>query len=86
MQPRNYIPSFEGKQYQHMHVQSKTNTIEYDYDRACIGAIIIAKLNTWCMKTGGVAMVQTYTLKKRLKKFQTKGHTAVFDEMKQLHD
>ena len=51
-----------------------------------IGSIIIAKLNLLVWKTDEVSLVQTYTLKKWLRKFKERGYKATFGKMKQLHD
>ena len=94
--PIDYNPTFGGKKYQHLHVQTSTNTREYDYNRAYIGAMIINKINLMHISKEELAMmqlseeelalVQTYSLKKGLKKYKDKGYAAAFGEMKQLHD
>ena len=83
--PDYYIPSFEGKKYNHLHVQSTDQTKYYDDDRAYIGAIIIHKLNLLHAKEK-LSLVQTYSLTKGLKVFGDKGTEAAYKEMKQLHD
>ena len=84
--PTTYKPSFQDKKYLHLHVQTTNNTSHYDTDRALIGAIIIDRLNLMHLTKEELALVQTYTLKKGLKKFKKKGYVAAFGEMKQLHD
>ena len=94
--PINYVPSFGGKKYQHLHVQLSTNTKEYDNKRAYIGAMIINKINlmdlskeelsSMHLSKEELSLVQTYSLKKGLKKYKDKGYVAAFGEMKQLHD
>ena len=84
--PKYYTPSFEGQKYQHLHVQTVDNTKQYDRDRAIIGAIIINKINMKHHPWKALSILQTYTLKKGLKRFKKKGYDAAFGEMKQLHD
>ena len=87
-QPTYYTPSFEGKTYQHLHIQTQDNMIEYDTDRATIAAMVIHKINLMHYHTpeNHVSLVETYNLKQGMKKFGTKGYDAAHKEMKQLHD
>ena len=68
-----------------MHVQSNEKIIEYDYANAYIAGVIMQKLNLLNV-IKGVSFVETYSLKKGLKKFKERGHQAAVGEMKQLHD
>ena len=68
-----------------MHVQSNEKIIEYDYANAYIAGVIMQKLNLLNV-VKGVSFVETYSLKKGLKKFKERGHQAAVGEMKQLHD
>ena len=43
--PSDYKPAFGGQKYQHLHVQTKDNTVQYDSVRATVAAMAIHKLN-----------------------------------------
>ena len=84
----NYEPSFKNVDYQHLIVQSQDNIKEYDNEKAQIAPLTIHKINMMHAKCKekGMSFVETYSLKKGLKKFGEKGHQAAYKEMKQLHD
>jgi len=86
--PSDYKPAFGGQKYQHLHVQTKDNTVQYDSVRATVAAMAIHKLNLMHTKANkkGVSLVETYSLKKAIKKFGKKAEQSATKEMKQLHD
>ena len=86
--PVDYKPTFGGQKYQHLHVQTEDSTIHYDSVRATVAAMAIHKLNLMQAKATkqGVSLVETYSLKKGLKKFGKRAEQSATKEMKQLHD
>lgn len=64
----------------------QTNTIKYNQNKPIVGTIIIHKMNLMHLPKEVVSSLQTYTLKKGLKKFQKKGYIAALGKMKQLHN
>ena len=86
--PVDYKPTFEGQKYQHLHVQTEDNTVHYDSVRATVAAMAIHKLNLMQAKANkqGVSLVETYSLKKGLKKFGKRAEQSETKEMKQLHN
>ena len=87
VQTTNYEPSFEGQQYNHLLSQS-VDKVQYDMDLAKIAALYIDHMNEVSLEAqqSGLSFLETYNLKKGLKKFGQSGEKAAHKEMKQLHD
>ena len=85
------VPTRLGTYYQHLHNEvNEKNTEEYNDMTAKVIAQIMCHYspsNTKKMsKKTFYQLVQTYTLKKGIKKFGIKAKRAAYKEMKQLHD
>ena len=84
-----YEPSMKGQSYNqcHLHTQSNDQT-EYDTEHARLIANVMTDMNerAKCGNLTEHSFVESFSLKKGLKKFGQQGYEAAFGEMKQLHD
>ena len=86
-QTTQYKPAFTGKHYSHLITQAHDKT-EYDIELAKVAALYIDSMNEISLESTelGMSFVETYNLKKGMKKFGERGEKAAYKEMKQLHD
>ena len=69
----------------HLHTQAHCRE-EYTTDNAKVIAKTMCYMNEMCIDKEAFHFVQSYSLRKGLKKFGQKGRDAAYKEMKQLHD
>ena len=69
----------------HLHTQAHCRE-EYTTDNAKVIAMTICYMNEKFIDKEAFHFVQSYRLRKGLKKFGQKGRDAAYKEMKQLHD
>jgi hypothetical protein len=69
----------------HLHTQAHCQE-EYTTDNAKVLAKTMCYMNEMCIDKEAFHFVQSYSLRKGLKKFGQKGRDAAYKEMKQLHD
>ena len=69
----------------HLHTQAHCQE-EYTTDNAKVIAKTMCYMNEMCIDKEAFHFVQSYSLRKGLKKFGQKGRDAAYKEMKQLHD